>query len=152
MSNFGNAPEGRAHGLAFAGYKASRGAGVAEVSVDDDTGRIKVHRFWAAVDVGTVIPPDNLIAQVEGGILFGLSGLLRERISISGGMVEQSNFHDYDLLRMADIPEITVHVIPSSELPTGAGELGVPMTGGAVSNAVFALNGTRLRQMPFQPA
>ena len=151
MSDFGNAPAGRAHGLAFAGYKESRGAGVAEVSVNVETGKITIHRFWAAVDVGTVIHPDNLVAQVEGGILFGLSGLLRERISIRDGVVEQSNFYDYDVLRMGELPEIHVEAIQSEAPPTGAGEIGVPMTGGAVSNAVFALTGRRLRGMPFEP-
>lgn len=151
MSDFGNAPEGRAHGLSFAGYRESRGAGVAEVSVDQDSGEITVHRFWAAIDAGIVIHPDNLVAQVEGGILFGISGLLRERISIRGGQIEQSNFYDYDLLRMAQMPEVHVSVIASTAAPSGVGEIGVPMTGGAVSNAVFALTGTRLRQMPFQP-
>ncbi|WP_343315724.1 molybdopterin cofactor-binding domain-containing protein [Brucella sp. BE17] len=149
LSDYGNAPEGRAHGLAFAGYKESRGAGVAEVSVDEDTGQIRVHKFWAVADVGLVIHPENLRAQIEGGVIFGLSGLLRERITVKGGMVEQSNFYDYDVLRMTDMPIITVGVVTSKAAPTGAGEIGVPMTGGAVANAVFGLTGKRIRQMPF---
>jgi isoquinoline 1-oxidoreductase beta subunit len=149
MSKFGTPPRGRAHGLSFAGYKETRAAGVAEVSVDRETGRVRVHRFWAAVDPGVAVHPNNLKAQVEGGIIFGLSGLLQERITITGGEVQQSNFYDYEPLRIGDIPEIEVQVIESGAAPSGAGEIGVPMTGAAVANAIFALTGRRPRQMPF---
>jgi isoquinoline 1-oxidoreductase beta subunit len=152
MSRFGRAPAGRAHGLAFAPYRASLAAGVAEVSLDRATGTIRVHRFWAAVDPGVVIQPRNLVAQVEGGIVFGLSGLLGERITIAGGEVRESNFHDYPILRASEVPEIEVEIVRSEAAPGGAGELGVPMTGGAVSNAIHALTGTRLRHMPFSPS
>ncbi|WP_434054441.1 MAG: molybdopterin cofactor-binding domain-containing protein [Roseibium sp.] len=152
MSNFGQAREGRAHGLSFAGYKESRGAGVAEVSVDPDSGQIRVHRFWAAVDPGIAVHPDNLKAQIEGGIMYGLSGLKRERIGFSGGVVDQSNFYDYEVMRIDEAPDIQVQIVPSDAGPTGAGELGVPMTGGAVANAVYALTGNRLRHMPFERA
>jgi isoquinoline 1-oxidoreductase beta subunit len=148
MSKFGSPPQGRAHGLSFAGYKDTRAAGVAEVSVDGE-GRVRVHRFWAAVDPGLAVHPNNLMAQVEGGIIFGLSGLLRERITITGGEVQQSNFYDYEPLRMGDIPEIQVRIIESGAAPSGAGEIGVPMTGAAVANALFSLTGRRSRQMPF---
>jgi isoquinoline 1-oxidoreductase beta subunit len=151
MSNFGNAPAGRAHGLALAPLKNSMAAGVAEISVDRASGVIRVHRFWAAVDVGTVIQPRNLVAQVEGGIVFGLSGLLKERITIQDGEVRQNNFHDYPLLRSSEVPDIRIEILPSDIPPSGAGELGVPMTGAAVANAFHALTGVRLRQMPFDP-
>jgi len=148
MSGFGQAPQGRAHGLSFAGYKATRGAGVAEVSVED--GRLRVHRFWAAVDPGFAVHPDNLRAQVEGGVLFGLSSLMRERASFSDGIIEQSNFHDYEPIRIGDVPEIEVRIVESGAAPSGAGEIGVPMTGAAVANALRRLTGTTPRQMPFE--
>lgn len=151
MSNFGKPPRGRAHGFSFAGYKTTLGAGVAELSLDRQSGQIRVHRFWAAVDPGIAIHPKNLEAQTEGGIIFGLSGLLKERISIAQGEVEQNNFYDYDLLRINEIPEIQVRIVESGAAPSGAGEIGVPMTGAAVANAVFALTGKRLRNMPFTP-
>jgi isoquinoline 1-oxidoreductase beta subunit len=151
MSNYGKPVAGRAHGLSFAGYKTTLGAGVAEVSVNQETGEIRVHKFWAAVDPGIAIQPKNLEAQVEGGIIFGLSGALKERIEIVSGEVQQNNFYDYDIMRINEIPEIHVHIVESGAAPSGAGEIGVPMTGGAVANAVWALTGKRLRHMPFTP-
>jgi isoquinoline 1-oxidoreductase beta subunit len=152
MSNFGHAPTGRAHGLALAPLKNSMATGVAEISVDRESGVIRVHRFWAAIEVGLVIQPGNLVAQVEGGIVFGLSGLLKERITIRQGEVQQSNFHDYPLLRSSEVPDIQVEILRSDIPPSGAGELGVPTTGAAVANAFHALTGVRLRQMPFDPS
>lgn len=151
MSNFGKAPQGRAHGISLAPYKTSIAAGVAEISVDRTSGVLRVHRFWAAVDPGLVIQPRNLIAQVEGGINWGLSGLLKERITVQAGEVQQSNFHDYPFLRMSEAPELHVEIVTSNAPPSGAGELGVPMTGAAVANALFALTGKRIRHMPFAP-
>lgn len=151
MSNFGKAPQGRAHGISLAPYKTSIAAGVAEISVDRTSGVLRVHRFWAAVDPGLVIQPRNLIAQVEGGIIWGLSGLLKERITVQAGEVQQSNFHDYPFLRMSEAPELHVEIVTSNAPPSGAGELGVPMTGAAVANALFALTGKRIRHMPFAP-
>jgi len=151
MSNFDKPQQGRAFGLSFAGYKTTLGAGVAELSIDRQSGQIKVHRFWAAVDPGFSIHPNNLQAQVEGGIIYGLSGLLKERVSIVNGEIEQNNFYDYEVLRMNEIPEISVQIVESGAAPSGAGEIGVPMTGAAVANAVFALTGKRLRDMPFTP-
>jgi isoquinoline 1-oxidoreductase subunit beta len=152
MSDFGAAPEGRAHGLSLAPLKNSLAVGVAEIALDRATGVIRVHRFWAAIDVGLPVQPRNLIAQVEGGIIFGLSALLKERITIRQGEVQQSNFYDYSLLRASEVPEIHVEIIKSDAPPSGAGELGVPMTGAAVANAFYALTGMRLRHMPFDPA
>jgi isoquinoline 1-oxidoreductase beta subunit len=152
MSNFGAAPEGRAHGLSLAPLKNSLAAGVAEIALDRASGVIRVHRFWAAIDVGLPVQPRNLIAQIEGGIVFGLSALLKERITIRDGEVQQSNFYDYQLLRASEVPEIQVEIVASDASPSGAGELGVPMTGAAVANAFYALTGRRLRDMPFDPA
>jgi isoquinoline 1-oxidoreductase subunit beta len=87
--------------------------------------------------------------QIEGGIVFGISGLLKERITIRRGEVQQSNFHDYRFIRTSEAPEIMVRIVDSGAAPSGAGELGVPITGAAVANAFFALTGKRLRHMPF---
>jgi isoquinoline 1-oxidoreductase subunit beta len=149
MSRFGRAPRGRAHGLSLAPYKKSLAAGVAEISLEN--GAIRVHRFWAAVDAGLSIQPRNLIAQVEGGVVFGLSGLLHERIVIRQGEVQQCNFDDYPVMRGSHIPEIEVQIVRSDAPPSGAGELGVPMTSASVANAFFALTGKRIRQLPLTP-
>lgn len=151
MSRYGQAPQGRAHGLALGPLKSSLAAGVAEISLKRATGIIRVHRFWAAVDAGLAVQPRNLKAQVEGGIIFALSAALKERISFKNGKVEQSNYHDYEVLRMSEVPEVEIEIMVSDAAPTGAGELGVPMVAGAVANAVYALTGARLRRLPLTP-
>src|SRR5690606_40785114 len=113
--------------------------------------QIRVHRFWAAVDPGIAIHPRNLEAQVEGGVIFGLSGLLKERIDIAAGEIRQSNFYDYQPLRMHEVPEVQVRIIESGAAPSGSGEIGVPMTGGAVANTFHALIGRRIRDIPITP-
>lgn len=147
MSGFGDVPRGRAHGLSFAGYKQTRGAGVAEISLEG--GRLRVHRFWAAVDPGFAVHPENYRAQVEGGVLFGLSSLLRERTTFTDGIIDQNNFYDYEPIRIGDIPEIEVRIVESGLAPSGAGEIGVPMTGAAVANALRRLTGRALDRIPF---
>ncbi|WP_119166234.1 xanthine dehydrogenase family protein molybdopterin-binding subunit [Algihabitans albus] len=141
----------RALGLSFAGYGDTMAAGIAEISLDRDSGRIAVHRFWSAVDGGLVISPDNAQAQVEGGIIYGLGSALRERITIRNGEVEQNNFYDYEILRANEVPEIEVQFQVSDGPPTGMGEVGTPMTSAAVANAFHALTGKRLRHLPFTP-
>ncbi|MGP1255453.1 MAG: molybdopterin cofactor-binding domain-containing protein [Kiloniellales bacterium] len=147
----GGAPANRAFGLSFAGYGDSMAAGIAEISLDRDSGRIAVHRVWAAVDGGLIVSPDNAQAQVEGGIVYGLGSTLKERITIRNGEVEQNNFYDYEILRANEVPEIEVQFQVSDGPPTGMGEVGTPMTAGAVANAFHALTGKRLRHMPFTP-
>ena len=153
MADWGTTrPEGRALGIALAERSESLAAGVAKVSVNRETGIIRVHRFWAAVDAGIIVQPANATAQIEGSIIFALSGALRERITFKKGQVQQTNFHNYEVMRFRDVPElIEVRFVPSAEAPTGVGEPGVPITAPAVANAVFALTGVRLRHMPFTP-
>ncbi len=150
MADWGRKRPGRALGIAFSdawSYVAS----VAEVSVDRKTGRIYVHNVWAAVDPGLVISPDNVIAQIEGATIFGVSHALQERITVNQGVVQQSNFHDYPILRMADAPDVHVKVISTDNSPTGIGEAGLPPAAPAIGNAVAALTGARVRQLPMLP-
>jgi len=152
MANWSSGPpEGHAFGMAFAERSSSLAAAVCEISLDEESGKIYVHRFWAVVDAGIIVQPDNARAQIEGSIVFGLSSVLFESITVKNGMVEQSNFNNYRVLRMSDMPEIVVQFIESNERPTGIGEPGVPIVGGAVANAFLALTGKPLRHMPFSP-
>ena len=147
----GTPPSGRARGVAFVERSGTLAAGVAEISLDEESGRIRVHRFWCAADGGIVVQPRNARAQIEGGIVNGLSTALFERLTLRDGRVEQSNFHDYPILRMSDMPDIEVSFLPSNEPPMGLGEPGVPVAAGAVANAFAALTGRPLRHMPFTP-
>jgi isoquinoline 1-oxidoreductase beta subunit len=147
----GPVKEGRAKGVAFVEH-GSLGTGVCEISVDQNTGKIKVHHFWIALDAGIVVQPDNVKAQMEGGIIMGMSSVLKEQITIEDGRVQQSNYHNYPLLRMQDIPEsIETVLIDSNEIPEGVGETATPMVAGAIANAFLKLTGKRLRHMPFTP-
>ena len=145
-------PQGRALGLSLSDRSGSQGAGVAEVSLDRASGKIRVHKTWLAVDGGLVVQPEMARANIESGILHGLSSVLHERVTIKGGEVQQSNFHDYHLLRMADIPElIQVAFVERDAPPSGLGEIGNPWVAAAVANAVYKLTGKRLTHMPFTP-
>jgi len=139
-------PEGHAMGIAVHESFNSFVAEVAEVSLEGDD--IKVHRVVCAVDCGVAINPDVIRAQMEGGIGFGLSAALGSEITLVDGEVQQSNFHDYSSLRMNQMPEVEVHIVPSAEPPTGVGEPGTPVIAPAVANAVAALTGKRLRRLP----
>ena len=123
-------------------------AQVAEVTVDED-GQVKVDRVVCAVDCGTPINPDVIAAQMEGGIGFGLGAALYGAITLKDGRVEQDNFNGYRVLRMNEMPKVEVHIVPSTEAPTGVGEPGVAPVGPAVANAIFAATGKRLRVLPF---
>ena len=145
-------PAGRALGVSVTERSGSLGAGVAEVSIDRASGKIRVHKAWLAVDGGTVVQPEMARHNIESGILYGLSSVLHERLTIKDGAVQQSNFHDYHLLRMSDVPEsMQVAFVDSGERPTGLGEIGGPWVAGAVANAVYKLTGKRLTHMPFTP-
>lgn len=141
-------PAGHAHGIAVHHSFASWVAMVAEVSVAD--GRPKVHRVTVAVDCGRQINPDTVQAQLEGAVGFALSAALYGEITLADGRVQQSNFHDYRLLRIGEMPAVEVHVVPSEEPPTGVGEPGVPPLAPAVCNALFRLTGQRVRRLPIR--
>lgn len=111
-----------------------------------------MHNFWCAIDCGVAVHPDNVIAQTESSIVYGLGLALSERISIANGAVEQSNFFDYHVPRMRDVPEMHIKLVQTKNHPTGAGQMAVPLVPPAISNAVFALSGVRLRQQPMLAA
>ncbi|MDB5571488.1 MAG: Isoquinoline 1-oxidoreductase [Hyphomicrobiales bacterium] len=145
-------PEGRALGLSVSERSGSLGAGVVEISLDRDSGKIKVHKVWIAVDGGMIVTPGPAKANIESAIIYGLSGILHERISIKDGAVEQSNFHDYNLMRMSDMPsEMHVQFIDVDTRPTGLGEVGNPFIAAAIGNAFYRLTNKRLRHLPFTP-
>ena len=123
---------------------------VAEVAVDRKTGAVKVHNVWAAIDAGLAVQPDNIAAQLEGAIVYTLGAVLSERVTMTGGAVEQSNFYDYNMPRLSDVPEIEVKVLSTPNAPTGIGEMGGNVTG-AVANAVASATGARVRHMPLTP-
>jgi isoquinoline 1-oxidoreductase beta subunit len=148
MADWKRKREGRGLGFAYLDYSGSQLGGVAEVSVNRQTGEIKVHQFWCTIDVGVPVQPDNVIAQTQSSIVYGLGLALSERIAIADGTVQQSNFYDYHVPRMRDIPEVHIKLIPTRNPPTGAGQMATPLVASAISNAVFQLTGVRLRQQP----
>lgn len=141
-------PEGVARGVAVHESFGSVVAQVAEVSVGEGVPR--VHRVVCALDCGTVVNPDTVVAQMEGGIGFGLSAALYEGIRLDRGRVVQSNFHDYPVLRMREMPRVEVVILPSTDPPGGVGEPGTPPIAPAVANALFALTGRRIRDLPIR--
>jgi len=142
-------PKGRARGVAVHESFNSYVAEVAEVSVAND-GSFRVERVVCAVDCGVAVNPDIVRAQMESGIVFGLSAALYGEISFANGVVKQSNFHDYPLLRMGDMPRIEVHIVNSDVAPTGVGEPAVPPIAPAVANALFAATGREFNRLPFR--
>lgn len=136
--------------LLFRSFHGANIAGIAEVSVDKD-GKTKVHNFWMALDPSIALQPDNMVAQTEPSIIYGLSQSIKERVTLENGVVQQSNFHDYEVFRQVDVPNIEVKVMPLGGIHRGIGELGLPPTAGAVANAVRALTVADLTQMPFTP-
>jgi len=145
------APKGRARGLAVHESFGSIIAEAAEVSVDDHK-EIHVHRVTCAVDCGTAINPLGVEAQVQGAVAFGLSAVLQSEVTLKDGRVEQSNFHDYQVLRLPDMPEVAVHIIESDAKMGGIGEPATAPISAAVANAVYALTKQRLRSLPLRLA
>jgi isoquinoline 1-oxidoreductase beta subunit len=138
-------------GIAVAESFGSYVAEVAEISIAKD-GTPKVHRVVAAVDCGMTVNPMTITHQIESAICYGLSAALYGKITHKDGRVEQSNFHDYPVLRISEMPKVEVHILPSSEAPGGIGEPGTPPIAPAVCNAIFAATGVRLRQLPIDNA
>ncbi len=151
MSDWKRPRDGRGLGVGTMVKDDTLAAGVAEVSVDRKSGKIKVHNFWAAIDPGLAVQPRNVAAQTEGSIIYGLGHVLREKITIRNGRVLESNYTDYEVARMSDVPNIEVKVVSTDNPPTGAGEDGVPLVASAVGNAIAALTGVRLHELPFAP-
>jgi isoquinoline 1-oxidoreductase beta subunit len=145
-------PDGRALGISITERSGSLGAGVVEISLDRNAGKIRVHKVWVAVDGGLIVQPEAAKHNVESAIIYGLSSVLHERVTIKDGVVEQSNFHDYNLMRMSDLPEeMNVQFVDVDTRPTGLGEIGNPFIGAAIANAFHRLTGKRLTHLPFTP-
>jgi isoquinoline 1-oxidoreductase beta subunit len=143
----GSSPKGRGRGFAYHHSFNTRIAMVAEVSASPPT--IKVDRIVAAVDCGVAINPDVVTAQIEGAIGFAVSAALRNLVTLNKGMVEQSNFDEYEPTRIREMPKVEVHIVESTAAPSGIGEPGVPPVAPAIGNAIFAATGRRLRSLPF---
>jgi isoquinoline 1-oxidoreductase subunit beta len=148
-SDWGKAlPQNHGRGIACCVFSGTYLAQVAEVSVEE-TGKLRVHRVVSAVDCGLAVNPDSVRAQIEGGINYALTPVLSGEISVKEGAIEQSNFHDYQVLRIKDAPDIEVHLLPGDGSPaSGIGEAGVPPLAPAVANAIFAATGKRMRRLP----
>jgi isoquinoline 1-oxidoreductase beta subunit len=152
LANWGSAvAPGRGRGIAVVEGYGSVVAAVIEVEVGEGV-PLRVTHVWTAVDCGPVINPETAHAQVEGGVLFGLSAALGEAVTLEQGRVVQSNFHDYELLRLRDAPLVTVEFLQSRHAPGGLGEPGLPPVAPALANAYFAATGRRLRQLPLLAA
>lgn len=148
-AGWGTAPaKGRFRGVAVAESFNTVVAQVAEVSIPS-AGQVRVEKVVCAVDCGMAVNPDQVKAQMQGGIGFGLSSILGEAITLEGGEVQQANYDTYTPLRIGQMPEVEVHIVPSDAPPTGAGEPGVPPIGPAVANAVYQATKKRVRVLPF---
>lgn len=145
-SGWGHAPKGRYQGIAFMEGYTSHIAQVAEVSIEG--GHVRVHKITCVIDCGQTVNPRIVEAQLQSGIVYGLSAALWGAITLENGRVQQQNFHDYRVLRVHETPEIDIHIIPSDAPPGGIGETGVPPVAPALCNAIFAATGKRLRSLP----
>lgn len=144
-------PAGRFRGIAVLFAFESYAAQVVEISVNRKEKSLRVHRVVCAVDMGRVVNPATVAAQSESAVVYGLSAGLYGNITIAGGRVKESNFNNYPVLRLNEMPVVEVHIVPSTEKPTGAGELSVPPVVPALCNAIFAATGKRIRRMPIRP-
>jgi isoquinoline 1-oxidoreductase beta subunit len=143
-------PAGRFRGVAAISNIGSFNAQVVEISVNQ--GKLRVHRVVCAVDCGYNVNPAITRQQIEGGIVYGLAAALKGAITIDRGRVQQANFNTYDMIRIDEMPQIEVHIVPSTEAPGGIGEASVPGIAPAIANAVFAATGKRLRKLPMRNA
>ena len=144
-------PAGRYRGIAVLFTFESYAAQVVEISLNRGAKSVKVHRVVCAVDVGRVVNPANIVMQCESAIVYGLTSALYGAITISQGRVQQSNFNNYQMLRLDAMPVVETYLVPSEEKPTGAGELAVPQVVPALCNAIFTATGKRIRRLPIRP-
>ena len=143
--------QGVYRGIAIHDFHCTLLAFVAEISVSS-TGDVRVHRVVCALDCGVAIHPKNIAAQMRGGVAFGLTAVLKGSINIDKGRVRESNFDDFPVLRMDEMPRVEVHIVPSTNPPTGIGEAAVPLIAPAVCNAIFAATNVRIRSLPVDPS
>jgi len=141
---------GHYRGIAMVESFSTFVAQVAEISLDRKSGTVQVHKVVAAVDCGRYVNPETIRAQIEGGIIYGLTAALKGEITISKGRVEQSNFNDYDMVRINEAPPVEVHIVESKDGPGGIGEPGTPPIAPAVCNAIFAATGKPIRRLPIR--
>jgi isoquinoline 1-oxidoreductase beta subunit len=161
MAEWGKKREGRHLGIAYADFgpelpvtspMKNHCAQVAEISFNRDSGEIRVHNVWCAVDPGVAVNPAIIEAQIESGVVYGLSAALYEQITIKGGEVQQANFDTYRVLRQQEMPDIHVKIMPSlKDPPSGIGEVGTPPIAPAIANAIAAATGAKLRHLPMTP-
>jgi isoquinoline 1-oxidoreductase beta subunit len=151
MADWGKQREGTALGFSYLDYSGTQCAGIVEASLDRSSGRIKVHNVWCVLDCGIAVQPDNIVAQTESSIVYGLGLTLSERVTMKDGVVEQSNFFDYLVPRMDEIPAMHIELIKTQNPPTGAGQMATPLIAPAIGGAIARLTGIRLRHTPFTP-
>jgi isoquinoline 1-oxidoreductase beta subunit len=151
MADWGKKRDGSALGFTYMNYSGTQIALVAEVSVDRRTGVLRVPKVWTALDPGIAVQPDNIVAQTESSIVYGLGFALYERITVDDGAVQESNFYDYHVPRLNEIPEMIIEVVPTNNHPTGVGQMATPLVAPAIANAVAELTGVRLRDTPMSP-
>ncbi len=151
MAEWSRDRKGSGLGVAFINYSGTQLAAIAEASVDRKTGQVRVQELWCTIDCGLALQPDNIVAQTESSLIYGLGLALSERITIKNGAVEQSGFHDYLVPRMNEVPIIHVELIQTNNPPTGVGQMAAPLGAPVVGNAIARLTGVRLRHPPFTP-
>ncbi len=143
--------DGRGIGVAYIDYTGTYLAGIAEISLDRRQGVIKVHDFWCAIDVGIAVQPDNVVAQTESSIVYGIGLALMETVTVKGGVVQQNNFYDYLVPRMSDVPRMHIELVRTGNAPSGAGQMATPLVQPAVAAAFAQITGKYLRHAPFTP-
>jgi isoquinoline 1-oxidoreductase beta subunit len=151
MAGWRDRRDGKALGFAYMNYSGTQIALVAEVSIERTSGVLRVPKVWVALDPGIAVQPDNIVAQTESSVVFGLGFARSERITIKDGAVQESNFYDYRVPRMDEIPEILVDLVPTENHPTGVGQMATPLVAPAIANAVAEATGVRLRRTPMIP-
>jgi isoquinoline 1-oxidoreductase beta subunit len=137
-------------GRGIAGYFSFNSYAAAVIEASVEKGAVRVTRVVAAVDVGRAVNPQGVRAQVESAVIYGLTAALKDAITIERGRVAQSNFHDYEMLRIQEAPPVEVHIVASSKKPTGIGEPAVPVIAPALCNALYAATGKRVRRLPIR--